>query len=86
MLLTRRNVLDGWLSVCFSLPFPWRRVSSSISSPANQPSPRAYGLASGEPFTLSMLSSCRGARSVGYVGALEGKVGLNVVLEGGRVR
>ena len=24
ILLTRRKVFDGWLSVCFSLPFPWR--------------------------------------------------------------
>lgn len=89
MLLTRCNVLASWLSVCFSLPFPTRRDSdfSSIASPVNQPSPRAYGLASGDPFTLTMLSSRRGARNVGYVGALVGNiVGLKVALEGGRLR
>ena len=57
-----------------------------MSSPVNQPSPRVYGFASGDPLTLSMLSSRRGAR-VGYVGALGGNmVGLKVELEGGRVR
>ena len=85
-LLVRRNVLEACLSVCFSLPFPCRRCSSSSrSSPVNQPSPRVYGLASGDPLTLSMLSSRRGARNVGYVGALGGTmVGLNVALDGGR--
>jgi len=88
MLLTRRSVLDAWLSDCFSFPLPLGRdLSSSMSSPVNHPSPREYGFARGDPLTLSMLSSRRGARSVGYVGALRGSmVGLKVALEGGRVR
>ena len=90
MLLTCRSVFGGGWSACFALPFPRRWDSSSstsTSSRVNQPSPRVYGLASGEPLTLSMFSSCRGARRVGYVGAFGGSiVGLKVALEGGRVR
>lgn len=48
--------------------------------------PNWYGLASGEPFMLSILSSLRGNRIAvfGYAGVLGGNIGLNVALDGGR--
>lgn len=86
MLLTRLSVFGT--PFAFSLPFPLGMVSLGVPSspPVNHPSPRVYGLASGDPLTLSMLSSRRGALVAGYVGACGGKTGLKVAFEGTRWR
>src|SRR3954452_23696880 len=83
----------GFTSELASAPFALgRSTSPSLSSPspetipANHPKPNAYGLASGDPFTLSMLSSrlgSRGTARVGNAGAL-GRTGPKVLVDGGR--
>lgn len=70
MLFTRRRVLPFpcvFTCVSFPLPLVFTSMSepSSSSSAANHSKPSLYGLASGDPFRLSMLSSRRGARRVG---------------------
>lgn len=71
----------------FAPSWPSLPPSSSLAiSPRllNHPIPSSYGLAIGEPFTLSMLSSRRGNRVAGYAGVFGGNVGLNVELDGTR--
>jgi hypothetical protein len=71
MLFTRlRVLLSPRVSTCVSFPLPlvftsMSSIPSSSSSVANHSNPSLYGLASGDPFRLSMLSSRRGARRAG---------------------
>lgn len=91
---SRRIVMlfDLFSVLSVPVPPPFSSPSSSLLSsiptptPLNHPSPSSYGLASGDPFKLSILSSLRGSLTPvpGYAGVF-GSTGLNVALDGGRV-
>lgn len=79
---------------CFVPPMSSSSAGSSSSAnatPLNHPKPNWYGLAIGEPLTLSMFSSFRGSRTRvdwswgrGNFGGLLGSDGLNFGAEGTR--